>query len=170
MKCSWIRRLHNRFHRDWKIILLDYMNSAVGNNFKFHSNLSIPNETINSLPSYYKDITDSWYKYHSCTPKVPSLVSLQFLWSNSYIKIDKVVFYKDFGVKLVSLTHFLHDFWRGIFLTLYSNNWPNFIDEVMSFEINLNFLNKPFSYSPKKSGQYLRRNKKHFLSFLKDFN
>ena len=31
------------------------------------------------------------------------------------------------GLKLVSLTHFLHNFWRKIFLLLYSINWPNFI-------------------------------------------
>ena len=29
--------------------------------------------------------------------------------------------------KLVSLPHFLHDFWRNIFLLLYSVNWPSFI-------------------------------------------
>ena len=28
---------------------------------------------------------------------------------------------------LVSLRHFLHDFWRKIFLLSYSINWPNFI-------------------------------------------
>ena len=29
--------------------------------------------------------------------------------------------------ELVSLPHFLHNFWRKIFLLLYSINWPNFI-------------------------------------------
>ena len=31
------------------------------------------------------------------------------------------------GRELVSLPHFLHDFWRKIFILLYSMNWPNFI-------------------------------------------
>ena len=31
------------------------------------------------------------------------------------------------GRELVSLPHFLHDFWRRMFLLLYSINWPNFI-------------------------------------------
>ena len=31
------------------------------------------------------------------------------------------------GLELVSLLHFLPDFWRKIFLTLYSIQWPNFI-------------------------------------------
>ena len=30
------------------------------------------------------------------------------------------------GLELVSLTDFLHDFWRKIFLLLYPVNWPNF--------------------------------------------
>ena len=98
LKYSWICRLYNECHHDWKIIPLNYINNALGKNFKFHSNLSIPNKTINSLPSYYKDIINSWCKYYSCTLEVPSLVSFQFLWYNSYTKIDnKVVCYKDFA-------------------------------------------------------------------------
>ena len=31
------------------------------------------------------------------------------------------------GLELVSLPHFLHDFWRKIFLLLYFINWPSFI-------------------------------------------
>ena len=55
---------------------------------------------MNSIPSYYEDIISSWCKYYSSTPKVPSLVSSQFLWHNSYVKIDnKVVCYKDFADK-----------------------------------------------------------------------
>ena len=66
------------------------------------------------------------------------------------------------GLELVSLPHFLHNFWRKIFLLLYSINWPNFIVwlpllceilgnmciaivckpgcDVMNFEVNLIFL------------------------------
>ena len=48
--------------------------------FQFHSSLSIPNKTINSLPSHYNDtLQNSWCKYYSCTPQAPSLVSSQFL-------------------------------------------------------------------------------------------
>ena len=100
LKCSWIRRFYNECHHDWKIIPLNYINNALGKNFRFHCNLSIPNKTINSLPSYYKGIINSWCKYYSCTPKVSSLVSPQFLWYNSYIKTDKeVVCYKEFPDK-----------------------------------------------------------------------
>ena len=82
---------------------MNFINNALGKNFKFHSNLSIPNKTMNSLPSYYKDIKNSWCKCYSCTPEVPSLVSLQFLWYNSYNKIDnKVVCYKYFADKQIN--------------------------------------------------------------------
>ena len=55
------------------------MNNALGKKFKFHYNLSIPNKTMNSLPSYDKDIKNSWCKCYSCMLELPSLVSLQFL-------------------------------------------------------------------------------------------
>ena len=72
--------------------------------------LSIPNKTINSLPSYHKDIINSWCKYYSCTPKVSSLVSLQFLWYSSYIKIDnEAVCYKDFADKKINFIINLFD-------------------------------------------------------------
>ena len=62
----------------------------------------------------------------------------------------------------------LHDFWRKIFITLYSSLpdwlrflrywaicilWLLFVSDVISFEITLTFLIKPFSYMTKKSGQ-----------------
>ena len=90
-------------------ILLNYINNVLDKNFKFDFNLSITNKTISSLPSYYKDI-DSWYKFYSCTPEVPFLVSSQFLWYNSYIKTDnKVICYKDFADKEISYVSNLFD-------------------------------------------------------------
>ena len=72
--------------------------------------LRIPSKTINSLPSYYKDIIISWCKYYSCALEVPFLVSLQFLWYNSYIKIDNnVVCCKDFADKKITYINNLFD-------------------------------------------------------------
>ena len=110
LKCSWIRRLYNECHHNWKIILSKYINNAFGKTFKFHSNLSISSKTINSLPSCYKNIINSWCKYYSCNPMVPSSVSLQFQWNNSYIKIDiKVVYYKYVADKKVNYIKNLFD-------------------------------------------------------------
>ena len=80
--------------------------------------------------------------------------------------------YKSLGLKLVFLPHFLHGFWRKIFLLLYSINWSNFIVslpllrqilysicfavvrlpgyDIINFEINLIFLIKPFSLHDQK--------------------
>ena len=76
------------------------------------------------------------------------------------------------GMELVSLPHSLHRFWRKIFLTLHSINWPNFtvwlslILEILesmciaigcfpgcgliNFEIHPRFLIKPFSCMTEK--------------------
>ena len=103
MKCSWICRLHN------EIISLNYINNALGKNFEIYSNLSIHNKAINYLPSYYKDI-NSRCKYCSCTTEVPSLVFSQFLWYNSYNKIDnEVLCYKGFADKKINYVSNLFD-------------------------------------------------------------
>ena len=83
----------------------------------------------------------------------------------SYIKL----FFKrkKWGLELVSLPHFLHYFWRKIFLTLCFINWPNFtawlplhieilgnmciviICGVINFENNHSFLIKQYFYITK---------------------
>ena len=84
------------------------------------------------------------------------------------------------GLKLVSLAHFLHEFWRKIFFLLYYIDWPNFIVwllllrkisgnmciaivcspdcDVINSKIDLTFLIKPFFYMNKKS-RYLEKGK-----------
>ena len=79
------------------------------------------------------------------------------------------------GLELVFLPHFLHNFWRKIFLLLYSINWPNFIVwlpllcEILGnmciaivckpgwtswiFKSTLSFWSSRFSYMTKKSWQ-----------------
>ena len=79
--------------------------------------------------------------------------------------------YKDFlqykkGLELITLPHFLYDFWRKIFLSLHSINWSNFSVwllltfailgnisiaivcwsgcDIINFEINFIFPIKPF--------------------------
>ena len=45
----------------------------------------------------------------------------------AFASITYSLFQKQRGLKLVFLPRFLHDFWRKIFLMLYSINWPNLI-------------------------------------------
>ena len=103
LKCSWIRRLYNEVDHDWKIIPLNYIHNTLGKNFTFHSNLSIPNKTLIPLPPFYKDIIKSWCSSFFCSPNVPSSISSQCLWYNSYLKIDKKpFFYKEFSNKNIN--------------------------------------------------------------------
>ena len=107
------------------------------------------------------------------------------------------------GLGIVSPPHFVFDFPRKTFLMIYFINWPNFIVwllflieilvnmcmiifcfpgcNVMSFEINLIFLIKPFLYMTKKWTKFLNilrkkrtlkwsKSKKHFSLFLKGFH
>ena len=51
-------------------------------------------------------------------------------------------------LELVCLSHFLHNFWTKLFLTLYSINWPNFIAWLpQPFEISDNILIVILCYS-----------------------
>ena len=98
LKCSWIHSLYNEVDHDWKIIPLNYIHNTLRKNFTFHSNLSIPNKTLITLPPFYKDIIKSWCSSFFCSPNVPSSISSQCLWYKSYLKIDKKpFFYKEFS-------------------------------------------------------------------------
>ena len=90
------------------------------------------------------------------------------------------------GLELVFLPHFLHNFYRKIFISGYSINWPHAIlwlplipeisnnvcmvilcypgCDVINFEVNLIFLIKPFFYISKKLRQKFRylENEKSF--------
>ena len=90
------------------------------------------------------------------------------------------------GLELFSLSHFLHDFWRKtslIYISLTDQiSLPNCLYflwyvhcnyyclpfyELMNFEINVNFLIKPFSYMTKMWGQKLKYWKKKIAFQMK---
>ena len=77
------------------------------------------------------------------------------------------------GLKIVSVPQFLHNFWRKLFLFLYSINWHNFIVwlplfcgilgnmcikifykpgcDIINFAVKLIFLSKPFFLHDQKA-------------------
>ena len=88
--------------------------------------------------------------------------------------LPHIKLFKKRAVELVYLPYCQHDFWKKIFITLYSINWPNFIiwlplleildnicilticspvDAVINFESSPNSLTKPFSYIIDKVGK-----------------
>ena len=67
------------------------VNNLFGKNFKFHSNLNFPKNTLSYLPSFYKNILKLWSKYYSNELFLPSIIVSQYLWFNSSIRIDKKI-------------------------------------------------------------------------------
>ena len=94
-------------------------------------------------------------------------------WSRDIFKLN----YSEKGLGLVSPPRFVYNFWRKIFLMLYSTNWPNFIVwlsllleilgsmciaincepgcGVIKFEITLSFKSSRFSKRPKSQDKNL---------------
>ena len=100
LKCSWIKRLCDDNFHEWKVIPKYYINKALGYNIKFHSNMLLPDNVLNLLPSFYKGLFSNWCKYYSTEPLIPSTIGSQNLWFNRFIKIDhKVIFLKEFSEK-----------------------------------------------------------------------
>ena len=77
------------FH-EWKIILLQYINFLV-------KTLNFTVTLTSYFPSFCKGILKLWSKYDSNQPSLHSTIISQYLWFNSFIKIDnKVVFQRKF--------------------------------------------------------------------------
>ena len=124
LKCSWIQRPSNKNFHEWKLILLRYIHKAFGKNFKFHSNLHIPSDLICTFPTFYQDIITSWCNYYTSPPTLPSTISSQYLWFNTFIKIEnRVVYYKEFSDNQIN---YVCDFFdRNGNL----KSWVNFVHE-----------------------------------------
>ena len=73
-----------------------------GPSFKFHSNLHFESKILKDFPSFYRQTLMNWKKYFIASPITPYVLS-QFLWYNSYIKIDnKTVYLKFFSTKNIN--------------------------------------------------------------------
>ena len=145
----------------------------------FYKNQNWAYRWINILKCYKLCCYDMSKSSSKC-PSVQVLTTCFYLTWSFFFK-------KKGGLGLVSLSHFLHDFWRKIFLTLYAIKWLNLIAwlpllleilgnmciiitcfpvcDVIKFEITFSFLIKPFSYMTKASEQrkeLLKWNENHF--------
>ena len=127
-----------------KIIPLNYIHNTLGKNFNFHSNLLIPNKSLIPLPPFYKYSIKSWCSSFFCSPNVPSSISSQCLWYNSYLKIDKkTFFYKEFSNKNINyVSNLFSDFgeiksWEKVMDEFnldkkYYFNWYQIIHTILS--------------------------------------
>ena len=95
LQCSWIKRLFDNTTHSWKIIPHYLINVVLGNNFVFHSNLSINEIKLKKFPNYYRQLLSKWMKHFSCHPILPSMIASECLWYNENIKIDgKTIYYQ----------------------------------------------------------------------------
>ena len=102
-QCSWVKKLYDDCFLEWKIIPLHLLNKCFGPSFKFHSNLHFESKLLKQFPSFYKQILMNWKKYLIASPITPSRVLSQFIWYNSYIKIDsKAVYLNSFSTKNIN--------------------------------------------------------------------
>ena len=74
-------------------IPLHFFSKYFGPSFKFNSNLHFESKLLKDFPSFYKQMLMNWKKYFMGPPIIPSCVLNQFLWYNSYIKIDNKTAY-----------------------------------------------------------------------------
>ena len=56
LQCSWVKKLYDENFHEWKIIPLHLIRITLGQNFKFHSNLSYDTKLLTSFPVFYKNI------------------------------------------------------------------------------------------------------------------
>ena len=131
----------------WKI-KIEHISESIGNNLKFY------------IACFYCMVSSGVSKYTETR-----LQTTCFHFILSYFKKIKR------GLELIWLPHFLHNFWRRIFFSLYSINTPNFIVllplfseilsnmciaivckpvcDVMNFEVNLIFLRMERAFNMK---------------------
>ena len=91
-----LKKLYDDCFHEWKIIPLHLLNKCFGPSFKFHSNLHFESKLLKDFPSFYKQMLINWKKYFIASPITPSSVLSQFIWYNSYIKIDNKAVYLKF--------------------------------------------------------------------------
>ena len=102
LRCSWVKRLYDESFHEWKVIPNYLITKALGDNFRFHSNLKFHNYFRNSLnstlPIFYQDLFTNWLKNLSTPVMLPSAIASQFLWHNRFIEIDgKTIYWSNFS-------------------------------------------------------------------------
>ena len=77
---SWIKRLFEDDFHDWKIIPLFLIGKYLGENFKFHNNIDMNNDTLSKFQSFYQDIFIKWINNCTAKPTLSSMILSEFIW------------------------------------------------------------------------------------------
>ena len=78
LQCSWVKKLYDENFHEWKIIPLHLIRITLGQNFKFHSNLSYDTKLLTSFPVFYKNIFRYWSQHFTVIPDLPSCILSYF--------------------------------------------------------------------------------------------
>ena len=74
------------------------------------------------------------------------------------------------GLKLVSLPHFLHNFWRKMFITLYFINWSNFVARLLLLLETLDIMCIVINYYPVCDVMNFQINYSFWISIMRIMN
>ena len=83
-----LKKLYDDCFRQWKKIPLHLFGKYFGSSFKFHSK-----HHLEHFQSFYKQMQMNGEKYFIRPPITTPCILSQFLWYNSYIKIDNKAAY-----------------------------------------------------------------------------
>ena len=76
------------------------IDTYLGKNVKFLSNLATPGNKIKRFPICYKKIIKRWSENLSSSPSLPYAIASQVIWYNKYIKIDNKTLYNLYNYKI----------------------------------------------------------------------
>ena len=111
LQCSWVKKLYDHNHHDWKIIPLFFINKYFGKHFHFYSNLFFNLALVDSFPEFYEQIFINWSNCFVTNSEVPSCIESIFLWCNKHILFDnKTVYLSSFSDKNVNFINNLLDY------------------------------------------------------------
>ena len=100
LQYSWVKKLFDGTHHNWRIIPLFLINKYFGKSFHYHLNLPFNLSLIDSFPEFYKQILINWSTCFVSNSEVPSSNQLNFLWYNKHLLIDnRPVYLQSFADK-----------------------------------------------------------------------
>ena len=96
LQCSWFQKLYDENFHEWKVILLYLICNTIGQNFKFHSNLSYDTKLLTSFLVFYKNIFHYWSQHFIVPPELPSCI-LSTFYNKDILISNKPIYFKYFS-------------------------------------------------------------------------
>ena len=85
---GWIKRIFDDNFHPWKNIPLHYIKSVSYNTSLFLPNLLIPDNILQDVPEFYRNMIVYWCELSQTEPSTSAMVFSESLYFNSFIKIN----------------------------------------------------------------------------------